>query len=557
MANSWNGPQLGSPIRTDVPELQKKLIALLKGDPTSVANIPSGAKRLVNTSGTQWQVQQYNGSSWAAIGKLMHDVDRLDGYHAAITPNANTVAVRNADKKLEGDITGNAATASSAATLSETLPVNKGGTGATTSAAARTNLGVPPTSHASSSSAYGLGSNLNYGHMRGDGITTNGVNGEIVVKNVAVNGVQEDTAAGRGQIGMAFNVPESGVDFHSLIKSGCYWFTNTAIKNSTNKPPTNIGGFCVVLGAEMAPYYYTKHIYYQFNVSDFFIEEKIDEKSWSEWIKNIDSTSIATASIPGIVTSGDGTKIGINGELGVDETVVRTKDNQTINGAKSFTNIVYCKSPVPGFYCVETDYDRLVIPDEDKNSFDIITFDKNNIRTFGTYSEIKASGISSYGILVYQPGITNNNFSIVSACIDKNGKKWGEAPTPEDGSDTNHIATTEWVRQRILESQDLINNEISMIPDWRKKSNRALNTAYTASENGYLYVYYNCSPGENTIGLEYTPIGGSVINYNIGRSYGSSSSNGTTIIPVEKGDTYKIVASGSVQSTPVFIPAKK
>ena len=166
MANSWNGPQLGSPIRTDVPELQKKLIALLKGDPTSVADIPSGAKRLVNTSGVQWQVQQYNGSSWAAIGKLMHDVDKLDGYHAAITPAASTIAVRNADKKLEGDITGNAATASSAATLSETLPVNKGGTGATTYEAARSNLGVPPTSHASTNTTHGVGNSTQYGHLK-------------------------------------------------------------------------------------------------------------------------------------------------------------------------------------------------------------------------------------------------------------------------------------------------------------------------------------------------------------------------------------------------------
>lgn len=166
MSNSWNGPQLGSPIRTDVPELQKKLIALLKGDPTSVADIPSGAKRLVNTSGVQWQVQQYNGSSWAAIGKLMHDVDKLDGYHAAITPAASTIAVRNADKKLEGDITGNAATASSAATLSETLPVNKGGTSATTSEAARSNLGVPPTSHTSTTTTYGVGNATQYGHLK-------------------------------------------------------------------------------------------------------------------------------------------------------------------------------------------------------------------------------------------------------------------------------------------------------------------------------------------------------------------------------------------------------
>lgn len=193
MSNSWNGPQLGSPIRTDVPELQKKLIALLKGDPTSVADIPSGAKRLVNTSGVQWQVQQYNGSSWAAIGKLMHDVDKLDGYHAAITPAASTIAVRNADKKLEGDITGNAATASSAATLSKTLPVNKGGTGATTSEQARTNLGVPPTSHVSTATTYGAGNATQYGHLKlSDAVdSASGATGGTAATPAAVKATKE------------------------------------------------------------------------------------------------------------------------------------------------------------------------------------------------------------------------------------------------------------------------------------------------------------------------------------------------------------------------------
>ena len=302
MANSWNGPQLGSPIRTDVPELQKKLIALLKGDPTSVANIPSGAKRLVNTSGTQWQVQQYNGSSWAAIVKLMHDVDKLDGYHAAITPAASTIAVRNADKKLEGDITGNAATASSAATLSETLPVNKGGTGATTSAAARTNLGVPPTSHASSGTAYGLATDTNYGHVRSDATTTNIVAGEVVVKNVAIGENADDFASKRGQIGKCYNIT-SGIDFNTLFKAGRYWINNARLAESSNTPPTTAGGFCDVLSEESANNY-TKQIYHEYSRPVIYIREHNGSNSqWSEkWTKIITEDNHATASTPGIVT---------------------------------------------------------------------------------------------------------------------------------------------------------------------------------------------------------------------------------------------------------------
>lgn len=315
MANSWNGPQLGSPIRTDVPELQKKLIALLKQDPTSVAGIPSGAKRLINTSGVQWQVQQYNGSSWAAIGKLMHDVDKLDGYHAAITPAANTVAVRNADKKLEGDITGNAATASSAATLSETLPVSKGGTGATTSAAARTNLGVPPTSHASSGTAYGLATDTNYGHARSDGTTTNIVAGEVVVKDVAIGGDVSNLASKRGQIGKCY-ILSSGVDFNTLFKAGRYWINNAALATSSNTPPTTVGGFCDVLGEESANNY-TKQIYHEYSRPVIYIREhKGANSQWSEnWTKIITEKDLATISTPGIVKSDT-----INGTTATDST---------------------------------------------------------------------------------------------------------------------------------------------------------------------------------------------------------------------------------------------
>lgn len=315
MANSWNGPQLGSPIRTDVQELQKKLIALLKGDPTSVADIPSGAKRLVNTSGVQWQVQQYNGSSWAAIGKLMHDVDTLDGYHAAITPAANTVAVRNADKKLEGDITGNAATASSATTLSETLPVNKGGTGAATSEAARSNLGVPPTSHASSGTAYGLGSNLNYGHVRGDGKTADVISGEIVVKDVLFN--NRISLASSGLLGKAryigssasFNIDTDDFDlicinglnenslgtyppFTGFVYIRQYYFSRTS--------PTNIGNRMQVAFAYSANKMWRRYCL---------------NGEWSAWVKVIDETDLATSSTPGIVKPGTGMTVDSNGAL--------------------------------------------------------------------------------------------------------------------------------------------------------------------------------------------------------------------------------------------------
>lgn len=190
---SFNGPKLTNPIRTDVPEIQEVLVALAKQDPTPISDTPSGAKRLYEVSSGKWQWQAYNGTSWAPVPFLQHNVDQLDGYHAAITPAANTVAVRNASGVLEDSITGNAATASSAATLSQTLPVSKGGTGATTSAAARINLGVPPTSHASTATTYGVGNASQYGHVKlSDAANSlSGVSGGVAATPAAVKAAKD------------------------------------------------------------------------------------------------------------------------------------------------------------------------------------------------------------------------------------------------------------------------------------------------------------------------------------------------------------------------------
>ena len=190
---SFNGPKLTNPIRTDVPETQEVLVALAKQDPTPISDIPVGAKRLYEASSGKWQWQLYNGTSWAPVPFLQHNVDQLDGYHAAITPTANTVAVRNASGVLEDSITGNAATATSATTLSQTLPVNKGGTGATTSEAARSNLGVPPTSHASTATTYGVGNATQYGHLKlSDAAnSSSGVSGGVAATPAAVKAAKD------------------------------------------------------------------------------------------------------------------------------------------------------------------------------------------------------------------------------------------------------------------------------------------------------------------------------------------------------------------------------
>lgn len=188
-------PILSNPIAADIPKLNEILDALSKANPTDVDGISTGAVRLYEASSGKWQWQLYNGTNWAPVPFLQHNVDQLDGYRAAITPAADTVAVRNASGLLQDSITGNAATASSAATLSETLPVNKGGTGATTSEQARTNLGVPPTSHTSTATTYGVGNATQYGHLKLSDATdsASGVSGGVAATPAAAK-VAKDAA---------------------------------------------------------------------------------------------------------------------------------------------------------------------------------------------------------------------------------------------------------------------------------------------------------------------------------------------------------------------------
>jgi len=143
MPASWNNPALINKISDDVPEIKNLLIALLKMTDSNTEDVPVDAKRLYEVSGGV-QFQKYTGTAWANIGKLMHDVDMLDGKHATSSATADTIPVRDANGRLAGDILGNAATASVASDLASgyVVPVSKGGTGASDEAGARTNLGT-------------------------------------------------------------------------------------------------------------------------------------------------------------------------------------------------------------------------------------------------------------------------------------------------------------------------------------------------------------------------------------------------------------------------------
>lgn len=447
MSDSWLSPKLLEKIADNVPFLQRALLALVKQDPSSIADVPTGAKRLVEISKGMWQLQQFNGTSWEPLGKLQMDVDTLDTFNAALTPQKNTIPVRDANGDLPGNITGNAATADSAKTLSEILEVEKGGTGASTPEQGRINMGVPPTSHASSSPTYGLGNNLNYGHMRGDGITTNGVNGEVVVKNVAINGVQEDTAGGRGQIGSPVSLP-AGTDANDILRAGHYQFNAGCLNLPSSdayfvdvydRIASATNRFCVQVARRIGG---------KSNQFSRYFNKNTD--TWSDWVEFITSKNLASASTPGIMQPGDGLASDNNGRISVDDTVLRNTGNQIIGGNKTFTNGLLLQNAFPRIDIIQTDFEKGVVPDTAQYA-NVLFFDKNGNtdyknRTGVLENSIDASGTISTYLKAFKNQSGNQTSGQLGVGIKMSGDVFTICPNPKDGSNTNEIATTKWVR---------------------------------------------------------------------------------------------------------------
>ena len=207
MAISWSGAvALANKIASDVPAIKTMLDALAKMDFTGITGIPANVKRIASVTGGV-QIQKYASNAWATVGKLMHDVDTVDGKHAATGTTANTIPVRDASGALPGNVTGNAATASKASDLADgyTVPVAKGGTGGTTAANARANLGADNAANITK----GTLSTARGGTGRTDGFVT-----DVIID---ASGTK---ASEVGQLGRAKSL--SRVDANTILKHGRY-----------------------------------------------------------------------------------------------------------------------------------------------------------------------------------------------------------------------------------------------------------------------------------------------------------------------------------------------
>lgn len=272
MANpNFSAPAISNKITSDIDSIRElaKLIARMRGDLAD--NAPEGTI-VFNQSAMNFQMK--SGTVWNALdngtGKYAFNVDRLDGFHANAGIIANSIVVRDSKGVIPGNISGRAPNATQADELTTVNPIAKGGTGASTAAQARANLGTNNVG------------NLTAGVLpfaRGGTGRTDGSANDVQTPSVVVD-ANVTTAKGRGQIGVLAMGRGIGTDANLFTENGRYWFNNGDAL--VNFPKNNVGGSLDVRA--YATYSHQDYINYN-NTGRFWRITQNTGSTWSPWYR--------------------------------------------------------------------------------------------------------------------------------------------------------------------------------------------------------------------------------------------------------------------------------
>lgn len=208
---SFNNPKVTNPISPDVSEIRELLKIVAKQDYTGATDLPEGAKRLAAVRGGT-QLQKYANSSWTSIGKLMHDVDTVDGAHASKTVTTEGyIPIYGTGGLIAGGCKGNAGTATK---LKTAIKIDIAGIASATEQSfdGSKSITIPINSinvaNEDDNALVGIVSKAHGGTGRNDGAAS-----DVILANGG-------KASQYGQIGNAINL--TGKNLNSLIVDGNY-----------------------------------------------------------------------------------------------------------------------------------------------------------------------------------------------------------------------------------------------------------------------------------------------------------------------------------------------
>lgn len=272
MANpNFSAPAISNKIASDIDSIRElaKLIARMRGDLAD--NAPDGTI-IFNQTAMNFQIKK--GTTWNNLdggsNKYAFNVDRLDGFHANAGIIANSIVVRDSKGVIPGNISGRALNATQADELTTINPIAKGGTGASTAAQARANLGTND-----------IG-NLTAGVLplaRGGTGRTDGSAQDVQTPREVVN-ANNSTAKGRGQIGALAMGRGIGTDANLFTENGRYWFNNDHAL--VNFPKNKVGGSLTVRA--YATYSHQEYINYN-NTGRFWRITRNTGSTWTPWYR--------------------------------------------------------------------------------------------------------------------------------------------------------------------------------------------------------------------------------------------------------------------------------
>lgn len=136
----------------------------------------------------------------------------------------------------------------------------------------------------------------------------------------------------------------------------------------------------------------------------------------------------------------------------LDAAVVHKTGNETIAGRKSFSGDLQLKNATPNFAVIHSDVTKGQLPASTQFATVSILADAEAFasaqRLLSVTSQIDSDGTSHAKLITFQFVKSSTANAFLDVAYPLEGDPYATAPTPAINSNTNHIATTEWVRAR-------------------------------------------------------------------------------------------------------------